>query len=186
MLFTPFSPRPAVKWLLPLLLLAIVPTAQAQDCSEAQPCTVPVHTTEADGLYFERPGVVVYNVTQWDWHVLDVFNDHDETRTLRLEHYGAKVEAECLACPGTGSDPATRSDPIRFTDAGRFALIEQESGLNITIQVIANDVADVEDGEEPVFTPAPEPTDDVREVPSPAWTVVAALAVVALIVQKRR
>lgn len=178
-----------MRWIPVLLAFAAVSLApSASACTEAEPCPILVHATQ-DGLYFQTPGTTAYNVTQGDWHQLDVFSDHGESHKISLEHYGVSVRTSCFDCPpAPGSQPpppSVQSRAFVVSDPGEFAITDEQTGQNITLRVAINDVTDIEAGEDPVTgTQGGTAGDNTREVPG--FGAIALLGALSLAVIQRR
>lgn len=179
-----------VAFVLPMLLL-FVPGVGAEGCDEQNPCVIAMQTTQDSGLYFGGPGTTTYNVTQGDWHVLDVFSDHDARHTITLEHYGVSVETVCFSC-GPPGPPSARSAKFLASDPGSFSITDEQTGESVTLLVAANDVTDIEAGAPPITTSTTpshsatgNPTDDnTREVPG--LGAVALIGVLSLALLRPR
>ncbi len=109
-----------------LFLLAIVPTAHAQvapGCTQANPCAV---TVDVDAVGIADLSSSTF--TSGDWVVFSVYNDDEQTHTLRL----AGHPLDLMVAGGDLVD----SQAFKLGAAGTYALSDQPSGdaADITVE----------------------------------------------------
>jgi MYXO-CTERM domain-containing protein len=157
-----------IALLTPILLL-LIPAAGAHGCDlgEDNPCAIPLNTDPDEGMYFETPATVTYEVTQGDWLSFDVANWYDDAHILSLEGYGRTFEAT----PFLESTDASWG-PIQFTTAGVFELRDDTSG-DFAVLVVQERAAGTDSSD-----PAGED--------SPGIGLIALIGVVSLAALRRR
>ena len=166
-----------ILWLLPAALLFAVPAASAAGCSADAPCRWVVDLDE-DGIQDKDLEEARYNGTVGDWYVIDLYNLDDAQHTLSFEGYD-------LEWTVAGVDGYV-SDPFQLDRAGEFRLLDQPSGDSAPATVYANDVVDVEQGQEGVTQdPGEGEEDDGNDTPAPGLALVVGAVALAVVLRRR-
>ncbi len=121
-----------------LSMLVVAPHAsgqvQAEDgCVEANPCIL---TVDVDDLGIAS--VSQLNFTSGDWFMLSVYNDDDVRHTVSLAGHAASVTVEAVDIQD--------SEKFPMGAPGTYALRDEPTSDTVTLNVVAGDVVDYEDG----------------------------------------
>lgn len=130
-------------WWIPALLLLSLPAAAQEPCSQAASCPIALDVADDE---LQIAGQAEHTVTAGDWFHFDAFSTADGAHEIHIPDLGISFTVEPFS--------ESMHGPYLFDAPGSYVVQDINSGQEVTLHVVYEDVATQAPGGEESPAPA--------------------------------